>query len=307
MRKALLVILNLPMLVYGQHEVIDLWPHQPPNAITDNVYVEETEKDSLGRVIRVRRVSVPTLTVFVPETRVSSGSAVIICPGGGYRHLAIDKEGYKVARWLNSLGVAAFVLKYRLPSDQIMETKSIGPLQDVQQAVRYVRKHAGNWGVDPTGIGVLGFSAGGHLAATAATKFHEVVYPAESVSARPDFSILVYPVISMQDELTHQGSRSNLLGPQPDKAVVDAFSNEVLVTPETPPAFLVHAADDKSVKAANSLEYFKALKKFDIPVEMHIFEKGGHGFGLGRGSRDTYENWSEAAEGWLEAQGLIEQ
>ncbi|WP_053990543.1 alpha/beta hydrolase [Mangrovimonas sp. TPBH4] len=275
-------------------EEIDLYPNGVPNAIEDKGYQEEAEVNE-GKAIRVYKVSKPTLAVFKPEK--SNGTAVIICPGGGYGYLAIDKEGVQPAKWLNELGIMAFVLKYRLPYDGIMTDKSFGPLQDVQQAIRYVRTHADEFHLDATKIGIMGFSAGGHLAATASTLYDEVVYEEGSVSLRPDFSILVYPVISMEDVVTHQGSKTNLLDENPGKEEVEKFSSEEQIDAETPPAFLVHATDDGAVPVENSLRYYKGLVENGVSSELHVYNQGGHGFGLkGRGSSTA---WTKTLENWL--------
>ena len=187
-----------------------------------------------------------------------------------------------------------------------MENKSIGPLQDVQESIRLVRRHAKEWGIDPNKIGVIGFSAGGHLAATASTLYNDKVYDNDGTSARPDFSILVYGVISMEPEITHAGSHNNLLGENPDKKLVDHFSNELQVNENTPPAFLVHADDDKTVPVQNSINYFLALKKYNVPAELHIYERGGHGFGLAQNRiGETESNWPEACKNWLIMRGLL--
>ena len=276
------------------HEVIVLWNDTIPNAIENSEFKEiEIIKDSV--VSSLEQVSQPTLTVFKPEK--PNGTAIVICPGGGYHHLAIHKEGYKVAEWLNTLGITAFVLKYRLPNDAIMEDRTIGPLQDAQEAMRYVRRNSIKFQLKMDKIGVIGFSAGGHLAATLSTKYDKEVYKAEdNISARPDFSILIYPVISMQDSITHQGSKTNLLGEHPSEEKIEEFSNEKQVTELTPKTFLVHATDDKSVPVENSIQYYLAIKKHTVSAEMHIYEKGGHGFGLGRNS---IHPWTKACENWL--------
>ncbi|WP_179021054.1 alpha/beta hydrolase [Winogradskyella forsetii] len=276
-------------------EVVQLWSDKIPNAIENSGFKEiEITKDSV--VSSLEQVSRPTLTVFKPEE--PNGTAVIICPGGGYHHLAIHKEGYKVAEWLNTLGITAFVLKYRLPNDAIMKDKSIGPLQDAQRAMRYVRRTADNWSIDRAKIGIMGFSAGGHLAATLSTQYDKVVYETkDNISAKPDFSILIYPVISMKDTITHQGSKANLLGETPSEETIEFFSNESQIDANTPTTFLVHATDDKSVPVENSIQYYLGLKTYDLPVEMHIYKKGGHGFGLGKGK--TAHSWTSACSEWL--------
>jgi acetyl esterase/lipase len=213
----------------GQTE-IPLYPNKIPNSL--DVPDQETNKDNV-----VRNVSKPTLTVFLPPSNIANGTAAIVCPGGGYGVLVIDREGYQVAKELNKMGIAAFVLKYRLPSDRIMPDRSAGPLQDAQRA--------SEWKVDPKKIGIMGFSAGGHLAATAGTHYDSsFVSNPNKTSLRPDFMILVYPVISFQDKVGHKGSSANLLGTTPTAQKVRYFSNELQVTASTPPAFLTHAGDD---------------------------------------------------------------
>ncbi|MEN2398822.1 alpha/beta hydrolase [Flavobacterium sp. MC2016-06] len=259
-----------------------------------------TEKESIsdGKVQSTSQVTIPTLSIFLPKETKPNQTAVIILPGGGYTHLAIDKEGTKVALWLNSLGITAFVLKYRLPNDLIMKNKNIGPLQDAQEAVRYVRNNAAKWNLDSSKIGIMGFSAGGHLAATLSTHYDDKVYDSNpKVSARPDFSLLIYPVISMQNDITHKGSQINLLGNNPSQDLIDSFSNEKKITAQTPPTFLVHATDDTVVLPENSIIYYLGLKKNGIAAELHLYEKGGHGFGLG--VNDTSKFWTKHCEEWL--------
>lgn len=285
----ILLIINLSM---AQKKEINLWPESVPNSIhaADYQEVYNKNKDQLSKVTN------PTLTVFEPEN--PNGTSVIICPGGGYQYLAINKEGYKTAEWFNSMGITAFVLKYRLPSDKIMENKSVGPLQDAQEAVRYIRRHAKKWNLDPNKIGVLGYSAGGHLAASLSTKYDEVVYDiVDDTSAKPNFSILVYPVISMKDDITHKGSRNKLLGESASTELIEQFSTENLINADTPPTFLVHALDDKGVVAENSINYFLKLRQHQVISEMHLYQSGGHGFGLGKDG--TSQFWTEQCENWL--------
>jgi len=251
------------------------------------------------------KVTDPTLEMYPAPVQHSSGTAVIICPGGGYGRLAIDHEGSLVAAKLNEWGITAFVLKYRLPSDAIMKQKSIGPLQDGQEAVRIVRRHGGEWNIDPHKIGIMGFSAGGHLAASVSTLYGDSLYtPMDTISARPDFSILVYPVISMDSTITHGGSRIMLLGEHPSQELERRFSCELQVTPQTPPAFIVQAVDDPAVPIENSIRYLLALRKNKVPAEMHLYESGGHGFGLGKTNR-TESSWPEACKRWLLSRGLL--
>jgi acetyl esterase/lipase len=245
----------------------------------------------------------PMLTAYLPAERNATGTAVVVCPGGGYAHLAMDHEGHEVAEWLNTLGVAAFILKYRLG----MRYHYPAPLQDVQRAIRTVRANAGQWGIDTERIGVLGFSAGGHLASTAATHFDAQVYePRESVdevSARPDFATLIYPVISMTAAYGHQGSKRHLLGEDPPPDLAEQLSSERQVTPETPPTFLVHASDDP-VSVRNSINYYMALKENGVPAEMHVYESGGHGYGLAP-HEASLSSWSDRWEGWMRTRGML--
>lgn len=291
-------------LVQAQEKVIPLWTYEIPGAVNAPDHVEEIKYE--GEEIRsIGKVSVPSLTAFVPAEGNANGSSVIICPGGGYRYLSINKEGYRVAEWFAERGITAFVLKNRLPSEEIMTNKSIGPLQDAQRAIRLVRENAEQWNLDTTKVGIMGFSAGGHLAASAATLFNERTYSGDvAVSARPDFSVLIYPVISMDPDITHNGSRINLLGDKPSDEAISKFSAEEQVTEKTPTAFLVHATDDVSVPVENSLRYFLALKEYRVPVEMHIYQDGGHGFGMGRGL--TSDSWPEALELWMKKHGYIQ-
>jgi len=288
----LLIISNL----HSQNQIIPLWSKIPDEIVSADYKEKEIIKE--GVVQSTSFVSVPTLSIFIPKDVKPNQTAIIIFPGGGYSHLSMDKEGTKVANWLNSLGITAFVLKYRLPSDLIMKNKTIGPLQDAQEALRYVRENASKWNIDATKIGTLGFSAGGHLASTLATHFDEKTYEtASKTSARPDFSILIYPVVSMENDITHKGSQINLLGERPSKTLIDSFSNDKKVTAQTPPTFMVHATDDTAVIPENSINYYLALKKNNVTSELHLYENGGHGFGLG--VKDTSKNWTKDCEEWL--------
>nr|WP_231632231.1 alpha/beta hydrolase [Flavobacterium sp. KJJ] len=287
-------------MTQAQNQIVPLWNKIPDEIKAPDYKEKEIIKD--GLVQSTSLVSIPTLSIFVPTAVKPNKTAVIIFPGGGYSHLAIDKEGTKVANWLNSLGITAFVLKYRLPSDLIMKNKNIGPLQDAQEAVRYVRENAAKWNIDTNKIGTIGFSAGGHLASTLATHYDDKTYESASkISARPDFSLLIYPVISMQNEVTHKGSQTSLLGNNPSQDLIDSFSNEKKVTPQTPPTFLVHATDDGAVIPENSIYYYLALKKNGVTSELHLYENGGHGFGLG--VKDTSKNWTKDCEEWLKSHG----
>jgi acetyl esterase/lipase len=252
--------------------------------------------------IRVSRVVLPTLTVFQPAR--PSGTAIIICPGGGYARLAIDHEGYDVARHLTEWGITAFVLKYRLPDDATQPDKALAPLLDAQQALRLVRQRSQEFGLDPARVGLLGFSAGGHLAATAGTQSFITAKAAHgATSVRPDFLVLLYPVISFSDSLMHAGSRTNLLGENPTTAQIRQYSSEQQVTSQTPPTFLVHAQDDPAVKVQNSLRFYEACLQQQVPVEMHLYPRGGHGFGLHNPT--TPDRWMDRLRDWLVAGGWL--
>ncbi len=292
----LFISLSLTIPALSQKKEIPLWDKIPDEIISKEYSEEVDHKNELSE--GVRKVTLPTLTAYFANPEKSNGTSVIICPGGGYGMLAINKEGYKVAEWFNSLGINAFVLKYRLPSDLIMKNKTVAPLQDAQEAVRLVRRNAVKWKLNPNKIGIMGFSAGGHLASTLSTHYNDKVYtPADTTSAKPNFSILIYPVISMQEGITHQGSKDNLLGKNAGIELADKYSNEKQVTASTPKAFLVHATDDKAVPVENSINYYLALKKEKVLAEMHLYESGGHGFGLG--VKGTNASWPKACEKWL--------
>ncbi|KFC61077.1 alpha/beta hydrolase fold domain-containing protein [Flavobacterium gilvum] len=300
----LLLFFGMSFSAFSQSKEIKLWD-KIPGAIEDANYKEEFRKDDKGNINGILKVTEPTLKIFLAENKGLKNAAVIICPGGGYAVLSHEKEGDKIAKWLQSIGVSAFVLKYRLPSDVIMKDKTIGPLQDAQEAIRILRRNAAEWNLDPAKIGIMGFSAGGHLASTLSTHYNDKVYESkDDTSARPDFSMLIYPVISMEDGITHSGSKQNLLGKTPSGELVAKYSNEKKVNENTPKTFLVHATDDKAVPVENSINYYLALKQNKVPAEMHLYENGGHGFGLGVAG--TNKNWSNACEKWLIANGFIQ-
>lgn len=265
-------------------------PNNKPVAEKENFTVRDN-------VTRIAKVSNPTLTVFKPAK--PNGKSVIICPGGGYLILAFDKEGTRVAEEFNKWGVTAFVLKYRLPDDSINVERSLAPLQDAQQAIRLVRNNAKEFGVDKNKIGIMGFSAGGHLASTAATHFNFKADASNSdtTSARPDFAILIYPVISFDSTFGHKGSRNNLIGANATKEKTDFYSNELQVTATTPPVFLIHAGDDATVPVENSIRFYQACIKNKVPAELHLYPKGGHGFGMY--NKTTDDNWMERLKNWL--------
>lgn len=258
-------------------EIINLYPGAIPNSKSINLAKSDTNKSS-GIY---QEVVTPTLEIFKPENGIASSAAVLIFPGGGYSVLVYDGEGVPTAREFAKNGVTAFVVKYRLPRDATMENKTVGPLQDAQQAIKLVRENSDKWGIDEDKIGIMGFSAGGHLASNAATHFEEALIPNENnTSLRPDFQILIYPVISMQDNLTHAGSRNNLFGEAQSQDLINEYSNELQVTEQTPPAYITHTGDDELVVVDNSIDYYKSLQNHNVLAELHLYPKGGHGFVL---------------------------
>lgn len=285
-------------ITHAQDMIVPLYQGNLPNS-NGTVISEKIMKQD---ITRIGSVQVPDIAVYLPSKRSATGQAVIICPGGGYHYLAYDWEGSDVARYLNSIGVAAMVLKYRLPVYGNVIEPHIVPLMDAQRAMRLVRFNAARWNVDPHKIGVMGFSAGGHLASTLGTHFDQgnpaAADSAERMSCRPDFMILMYPVISFADSVTHKGSREALIGKDPDDNMITIYSNELQVTKDTPPAFLVHSGDDKAVPVENSLLMYQALLAQNIPAEMHIFPEGGHGFGLNIGNEHV-GSWANSLRLWL--------
>jgi acetyl esterase/lipase len=258
---------------------------------------EETTADGSW----IKKVSRPVIQVYLPAKAKANGAGIVVFPGGGYAGLTFDFEGTQQAAFFADHGIAAFVVKYRIPSDQTMVDKSLGPLQDAQQAMRFVRQHAAEWSVDPKRIGVIGFSAGGHLASTLATHYDKAyVDNPDHVNLRPDFLVLVYPVISMDPKITHMDSRKALLGNAPSEAQVRLFSNELQVTRDTPPTLILHAADDRLVDVDNSIAFFEALRHAGVPVEARLFEKGEHGFYL-----MPRDRWQGAIMDWIVASGWL--
>ncbi|MGD0382396.1 MAG: alpha/beta hydrolase [Thermoguttaceae bacterium] len=249
----------------------------------------------------------PALTVFLPDKSKANGTAVVICPGGAYGHLALDHEGKQIAEWLNSLGVAGFVLEYRHRGGGYGHP---APMQDAQWAIRTVRARAADWNVNPARLGIIGFSAGGHLASTVGTHFDkgdsQAADPIERESCRPDFMILCYPVIAFGESYTHQGSQNNLIGKDAPAELVKSLSNEKQVTPDTPPTFLFHTDEDKTVPSENSIQFYLALHKAKVPAELHIYQKGGHGQGLA-GKIPGTSNWPKECEEWLRKQKLLDK
>jgi acetyl esterase/lipase len=280
-------------------EVIKLYEGKIPGSKPAPADYKEDSPVGKDGITRTAKVIDPTLIAFLPAANKANGTAVIICPGGGYGILAIDHEGFNVAKRFNEMGVAAFVLKYRLPSDAIMEDKSFGPLMDAQQAIYLVRKNAAKYKVSADKIGIMGFSAGGHLASTLTVHYNDIkIANKEKISLRPDFSILVYPVISF-NTFTHQGSAINLIGKEGTDAQREYFSSDKHVDANTPPTFLVHANDDTAVPVQNSMLFNEALVKHKVKAEMHVYQGGGHGFGLN--NKTTSDNWFERLDNWMKA------
>jgi acetyl esterase/lipase len=299
-RNFLIIVFFIPMIVNCKAQVLKVWPQGVPGSVKNEAYAEKATVTN-GITSGYEKVTDPTITVFLPPAAKATGTAVLICPGGGYGMLAFDHEGFQIARWLNDNGIAGIILKYRLPSDLIMKDKKVGPLQDAQEAIRIIRRNASAWKIDPQKVGVIGFSAGGHLASSLSTHYEDVVYDVkDNTTARPDFSILIYPVITFDPSFTHQGTKINLLGENPPESEVTLFSNELRINEKTPPAFLVHSADDKAVPVKNSIVYFGNLLSFKKHAELHIFEKGGHGYGLSQG-QGTQSAWPGLCISWLKA------
>lgn len=285
----------LPFLLEAQ-EIINLYDGAIPNS---KVKASRETDPPLSRGM-YRRSAFPTLEVYRADQEKSTGAAVIICPGGGYAVIVYEGEGVLTAKELAKNGVTAFVLKYRLPSDSTMVDKTIGPLQDVQQAIKLVRERAKDWNLDASKIGIMGFSAGGHLAATGATLFKKaLIENKNNTSLRPDFQILVYPVISMRDSLTHRDSRKKLLGENPPENTIINFSNELQVTSDSSPAYITFATDDKLVDVDNGISYYKALRHHHVDVEMHLYSKGGHGFIF------REKSWTEPLFHWMRKNELM--
>jgi acetyl esterase/lipase len=264
----------------------------------------ETSEYTGDSILIIGKVSRPTLTIYLPPKEKATGAAVVICPGGGYWIVAAGHEGSDVAKRLNESGIAAFVLKYRIPDSSTMIHKEIGPLQDAQRAIQIVREHAAEWGLDEHRIGIMGFSAGGHLASTAGTHFKtSYIDNPKHINLRPDFMILIYPVISFTDRIGHIGSRDQLLGKHPAPEKIREFSNEMQVTDQTPPAFLAQAKDDDAVPFSNSVSFADSLKKHGVPEKVFLFEKGGHGFGLI--NKTSKVRWMDICLEWLKQNRLI--
>ncbi|MDX1940203.1 MAG: alpha/beta hydrolase [Saprospiraceae bacterium] len=304
MKNIFLIVFALFMIEfqYAQNLTLPLWSGEIPNSKK----VNEVEKhDTTDNIIRISNVQTPDIAVFLPSKANATGQAVVICPGGGYWILAYDWEGTDIAKWLNSKGIAAIVLKYRLPVSKNNITPHLSPLMDAQRAMRLTRHHAKEWNIDTSKVGIMGFSAGGHLASTVGTHFDygnsNATDPVEKWSSRPDFMILMYPVITFSQTVNaHIGSRNALLGQNPDPTLIEYYSNELQVKADTPPTILIHAGDDKAVPVENSLLFYQALKNNNIPAELHIYPFGGHGFSLAI-NKGYLETWTERCVDWLKS------
>ncbi|MEM6642891.1 MAG: alpha/beta hydrolase [Bacteroidota bacterium] len=293
------IFLMISAAIHGQ--IMKIWPNEIPNSIP-GVADDEIKKED--QIIRYSQVGLPTIEAFIPSKGTATGQAVIICPGGGYGVISYDWEGTDFAKWLNGYGIAAFVLKYRLPKTKSVDVDYFAPIQDLQRSIQLVRSKADEWNINENQIGVMGFSAGGHLASTLGTQWNmgterKAFDDIDALNTRPDFMVLIYPVISMIADCTHQGSMRNLLGNNASPELQKAFSAEHHVTTETPPTFLLHAQDDKGVLIQNSLLMYEALIKKNIPTEMHLFPKGGHGFAFAA-DKTGLSVWPEYLIEWLE-------
>jgi len=301
--KTYLILLSLSissLVINAQNYTLPLWEGEIPNY---KVSGEKEEFFTHKGIFFLKNIQNPNITVYVPTKRNATGEAVIICPGGGYYNLAYYWEGRDIAKALNAKGIAAIVLKYRLPTSNNYIVRHKSPLLDAQRAMRTVRYHAAAWNIESNKIGIMGFSAGGHLASTLSTHYDKGNLQAkdsiEQVSCRPDFSVLVYPVISFNDEFTHQGSAKALLGENPSKELRINFSNELQVTKDTPPAILIHSSDDKDVPVKNSIVYYEALQKYNVSSELHIYPYGGHGYSLAIG-KGHLAGWIDRCTDWIQ-------
>lgn len=300
MKKFILIFLFASPLM--AQDFLPLYPAGIPNS-KPVVNKQKATKGADG-IERISDVSVPTYSFFPATSSKNPQSCVVICPGGGYRILASSHEGYDIAAKFNEIGVSALVLYYRLPADSAQVEKKYAPLQDAQAAIALVRTNAAKWNIDPAKVGIMGFSAGGHLAATASTHFNkDYTGLLSSANLRPDFSILLYPVISMRS-FGHGGSKQSLLGKNPTEEELALFSNEEQVTAQTPRAFIVHASDDNAVPLKNSLLYAERLTANKIPVDLHVYAKGGHGFGLNN-KTTSGDLWFDRLITWMKANQLL--
>ena len=299
MKKKLFAILVLPLIIEAQNYVIPLFGDNIPN------YQDVGEREISNNdtdVENYRLVTNPEISVYLPSKGNSTGQAVLVIPGGGYHAVVHKWEGTDIAKWLNANGIVGIVLKYRLPNAKSNIVSHKSPLLDASRAMKIIRSNVEKWHIDKDNIGVMGFSAGGHLASTLGTHYdrdgNECIDKIDTISSRPDFMILMYPVITMDETFTHLGSRKNLLGDNPSIELVDFYSNEKQVTINTPPTFLVHSTDDEVVPVKNSIQFYTALQENGVKVEMHIYEHGKHGFALANG-KGYIESWKRICIDWM--------
>ncbi len=301
--KSLLILIAFATMIFpiqAQNMTLPLWNGSPPL----QKEMDLKEKVVSEGIVRIGNVQIPTIEVYLPAKQIATGQAVVIFPGGGYSILAYDWEGTDFAKWLNSQGIAGIVVKYRLPKSASLTDPKEVPLMDAQRAIRLVRQNASDWNIAPSKVGVMGFSAGGHLASTLSTQYSHTVDrtmdAADALSARPDFSILIYPVITFVSPAIHSGSMKALLGENQTEELKKRFSAELNVTAETPPTFLVHAGDDTGVPVENSLLYYAALRAKGVVASLHVYPEGGHGFAFGMG-KGPVENWRDVLLDWIKA------
>jgi acetyl esterase/lipase len=294
----LLSLILINFSAQSQDFEMPLWGEEIPNYQETEELETRVQKD----ILKITNVKKPGIDVFLPSERNRNGQAVIICPGGGYTILCYDWEGTDVAKWYNSQGIVAVVLKYRLPLAKSNIESHKSPILDAQRAIRVVRSNAKEWGVDAQKIGVMGFSAGGHLAATVSThfddKYAEATDSIDYLSARPDFSILVYPVVTLKSDYTDNGSRNKLLRFNLDEELITHFSNELHVNANTPPTFIMHSSNDSIVPVQNSLQYYQTLIENKVEAEMHLYPIGGHGYALAQ-DNDYLSAWTNELKAWL--------
>ncbi len=292
--------------VFAQQDSLLLYPNGVPGAIPQAIPEKiGINPDKFGGVETLTDVQNPMLYVYLPKK--PNGTSVLICPGGGYFILAMRHEGHDLAKWFMARGVTAFVLKSRLPDERLMTEKHIRPLQDAQQALRIIRKNTAKWKIEPNKVGIMGFSAGGHLAVTAGTRFQTQVgeITDNTLSVRPDFMLLIYPLISFRiGEEALKGIREKLLGAEASQTMIDDYSLEKQVSAETPPTFMIFTGDD-FLNPEQGIVFYQALQKYKIPSEFHLYEKGGHGYGITKRNRGRVEGWDKEMEGWMRDRKLL--
>jgi acetyl esterase/lipase len=302
MKKILVMVVC--MILFASIDAQEIMPLYS-STIPDSKPAENQETSEMkDGLLIVSKISLPTLTIFLPPPAIANGTAVIICPGGGYYVAAMAHEGTDVAKLFNTMGIAAFVLKYRIPEERTMVNTAIGPLQDAQQAMLIVKGNAKKWNVNTDKIGIMGFSAGGHLASTLGTHYKNVlVNNPGNISVRPNFMILVYPVITGDTMVNKKGSMDKLLGKNAPQSLIDNYSNEKQVTPETPPTFITQSTDDGLI--SNSIVFYQALIKNKVPAELHLYQNGGHGYGMN--NKTTKDKWMDRCLAWMDANGWLKK